>query len=309
MYHILSPSHRNLLDAISVSNVLVGLDFDGTLAPIVDDPIRAQMAPSTRRLLTELALRYPCAVVSGRTRADLLPRLTGTGVNFVVGNHGLEQDPAVKGSVDRTSAEVRSGKPVPSGSPDPDAHANIHINALVRGWLTVLEKSLSDLDGVAIEDKGVSLSIHYRHAQDKQAARAVIRKAVARLDLMRVIGGKMVFNLVPLTAPNKGQAIERILCSVGSESAVYVGDDETDEDVFALQSIEPLLTVRVGQKTDSRACYFLQDQTEVDVFLRELIDRRADVRPNGARPGKTDLATGSVQVRHYVGRDVGEDQQ
>jgi len=292
MDHILSPLQRDLLDAISVCNVLVGLDFDGTLAPIVDDPAQAVMSPETRRLLSELALRYPCAIVSGRPRADLLPRLAGTGVHFVVGNHGLEQDPAISGPLGRTGAEMgktgaekRSGATIPPGSPDSDPLENTIIDPLVWGWLTVLVEELRDQAGIVLEDKGLSLSIHYRHARDKPGARAAIRKAVARLDSVRVIGGKMVVNLVPSTAPNKGQALERVIRSVGCEAAVYVGDDATDEDVFALQSIDPLLTVRVGRKTDSRAAYFLKDQTEIDTFLQELIDRRAKARPDETREG------------------------
>src|SRR6185295_11415249 len=95
MRHILARLHRPLLEQFAWSQVLVAFDFDGTLAPIVADPTAAAMAPSTRRLFREVAALYPCAVISGRSRADLAGRLRGVPLREIVGNHGLE--PALGG--------------------------------------------------------------------------------------------------------------------------------------------------------------------------------------------------------------------
>ena len=69
MKHILAAPQRELLAQLAWSNVLLGFDYDGTLAPIVADPARAELRADTRRLLTRLAELYPCVVVSGRAVA------------------------------------------------------------------------------------------------------------------------------------------------------------------------------------------------------------------------------------------------
>ncbi len=90
MLYVLSRKSKTLLRELTASKALLAFDFDGTLAPIVDDPGRARMRSRTRRLLRRLASAYPCAVISGRSRADLRERLAGTGIRRTIGNHGAE---------------------------------------------------------------------------------------------------------------------------------------------------------------------------------------------------------------------------
>src|SRR5581483_12084952 len=75
MRHILAERHQPTLAGFASSNVLLGFDYDGTLAPIVADPAAARMRPSTRRLLASVARRYPSVVISGRARRDLVRRV------------------------------------------------------------------------------------------------------------------------------------------------------------------------------------------------------------------------------------------
>ena len=79
MTHVLTGAGRELLRQFAWSNVLLAFDYDGTLAPIASDPERAALRPTTRRLLSEVARRYPCVVISGRARADAQSRLLGVG--------------------------------------------------------------------------------------------------------------------------------------------------------------------------------------------------------------------------------------
>jgi trehalose 6-phosphate phosphatase len=88
---------------------------------------------------------------------------------------------------------------------------------------------------------------------------------------VRIVGGKLVFNLLPERAPHKGLALRAARARFGCETALYVGDDETDEDVFALDEHGTLLTVRVERSRGSCAAYYLQDQDEIDPFLEALI--------------------------------------
>jgi trehalose 6-phosphate phosphatase len=90
MKYLLAHANRAILARHLAANVALVFDFDGTLAPIVSDPEAAAMRAETRTLLRALSCRFPCAVISGRARDDVAPRLAGTGIACVVGNHGAE---------------------------------------------------------------------------------------------------------------------------------------------------------------------------------------------------------------------------
>jgi trehalose 6-phosphate phosphatase len=231
------------LERVAASDCLIAFDFDGTLAPIVGDPAAARMRSATRRLLAEVARLYPCAVVSGRPEEDILHLLGGVTVWYVVGNRAL-QPPEL---TTRWSHQVES-------------------------WRPALTQKLQSLHGVVIEDKGISLAIHYRLAAEHDRARAAIVEAAALLDRVRVISGKEVVNLLPADGPNKGVAVERIRTQIGCSSVLYVGDDRTDEDVFRL--VNGVVGVHVGEDTESAAALFLRDQEQVDELLEQLIALR-----------------------------------
>lgn len=250
MQNILLPESRAILSEFAASKTLLAFDYDGTLAPIVDDPARANMRHRTRELLTDVARLYPTIVITGRAQDDALRRLRGVGVYEVIGNHGLET-----------------------------WHAHERLIQVARGWLARLSDRLASVQGVRIEDKVFSLAVHYRLAPDKPRARAEIAKAVAALEGVRIVGGKQVMNLIPLGAPHKGTALERERVKLECERAVYVGDDETDEDVFASEPAAPLLSVRVGQSRQSRASYFVPRQRSINDLLSALASlRKGDPR-------------------------------
>jgi trehalose 6-phosphate phosphatase len=242
MRDVLARANRDVLERFAGTRTVLAFDFDGTLAPIVADPDRAAMRPSTRRLLQDVAKRYPCVVISGRARGDVGRRLRGVALAGVVGNHGLEPQPATAGA----------RREVPQ-------------------WVPVLERRLGGIPGVVIEDKGLSLAVHYRAARRKKEARALVLDAAAGLGDVRLVGGKQVLNVLPAGAPGKGQALERARTRLGCDTAVYVGDDETDEDVFALDQPGRLLGIRVGRRRDSAAAYFIRTQAEIDVLLRSFL--------------------------------------
>jgi len=250
--YILSPANREVLAQMAWSNVLLAFDFDGTLAPIVAEAEKASLPSATRALLDGLALRYPCAIISGRARDDVLERVRGIQFWSVVGNHGLEPS-------------FRDGRYVDD----------------VRAWRRKLERRLGHAEGVSVEDKAYSLAIHYRQSRRKREALAAVREAIRPLTDARVIRGKAVVNLVPQGAPHKGVALEKLRARYGCDTALYVGDDQTDEDVFALDQPGRLLGIRVGRSTRSAASYYLKDQAEVAALLRVLLNLRP--APNQGR--------------------------
>ena len=131
---ILTPPNDLELHRYLLTKPLLAFDFDGTLAPIVARRDDAEMSGETRQLLGRVARRYPSAIFSGRSRADVAARVSGLPLRAVVGNHGLE-----------------NGEPVPPEMLRP-----------VASWRASLEPALAGVEGVDIEDKGASLSVQMR---------------------------------------------------------------------------------------------------------------------------------------------------
>jgi trehalose 6-phosphate phosphatase len=250
MRYLLAKRHLPTLAHFASSNVMLALDYDGTLAPITHEPSRAHLRDRTRRLLVDVAQRYPCVVISGRGRDDVTKRLDGISVRAVFGNHGLEP----------WSQHAAYAK-------------------RVRKWLDHLERRLPPCTGLIVEDKTYSVAIHYRSARQKRLVVQAINAAVLGLQGSRVVGGTQAINLVPRTAPHKGKALERARRLLGCNAAIYVGDDDTDEDAFRTAPPERLLSVRIGATRKSGALYYLKTQSEMDSLLQTLIQ----LRPNGVR--------------------------
>jgi trehalose 6-phosphate phosphatase len=245
MKSILSPAGREVLQQFAWSNVLVALDYDGTLAPIVARPERALLRRETSRLLQGVSRSYPVVVISGRAQHDVLRKLRGTAVSEVIGNHGIEP-----------------------------RHATAGYLAEVRRWLPMLRTTLQPLRGVWVEDKTYSVAVHYRQSRQKKVALPAILAAAHALGNVRLIGGKQVVNVLPVGAPHKGFALEKARDRLRCDTAIYVGDDETDEDVFGLNQPGRLLAVRVGVRRSSEAAYYLRNQGAVDELLSELLRLR-----------------------------------
>ena len=243
MKSLLAPQNRPVLRRLARGPVLLAFDFDGTLAPIVADPASARLRPQTRRLLTDVARKYPCVVISGRSRADVARRLTGIPLRRVFGNHGIEPSPVLPAA-----------------------------RRAVRRWLACVMPRLEGVAGVVFENKGASLAIHYRKARNRPAALRAILAATADLAEARAIEGILVVDLLPIHAPNKATALRSEWRRLGCRVALYLGDDQTDEDVFALSRRLPLLAVRVGRRMRSLAPYYLPSQADVDALLAALRD-------------------------------------
>ena len=240
MQYLLSRACRPILKSLAQERTLCAFDFDGTLSPIVKHPNLAGMRESTRTLLSRLAAQHPCVIVSGRSRADLLGKLGSVKVTRVIGNHGAETE--------------TSGRTPRRRAPQ---------------WKRSLALELGALPGVWVEDKGLSLTLHYRQSPQKAEARRRILAATRDLKQVRVFGGKQVVNVVPDKAPNKGVALaaerDRLRCNW----VLYVGDDENDEAAFALEG--NIVPVRIGRKRRSCARYYLRTQAEIDKLLELLV--------------------------------------
>lgn len=185
-------------------------DVDGTLSPIVRDPSEAYAAQGAREALEALAQRVEVvAVVTGRAAADAR-RILGTESVLVVGNHGLEWLPAA----------VERAEPAPHAESLDDALPRL-LNAVPRG------------EGIVVEDKGLSATVHYRNAPDPSATRDTIVAALAPHMPPQLVlrHGRMSVELRPRVG-DKGSAVNALVERYALRGLLVLGDDVTDLDMF-----------------------------------------------------------------------------
>lgn len=233
---------------------LFAFDLDGTLAPIVSDPGAIGIPDPVRKEIAILGEHALVAVITGRSRLDALRHL-GFAPAYLIGNHGAEGLP---GKESRTEEFVST----------------------VNGWQKQLSVLMPDNEhnGVILENKGPTLSLHYRQAADGESTQARILQAVGKLvPQPRRISGKCIENLIPEGAPDKGVALSLLMQKTGRRKAFFTGDDETDENVFRL-SDKNIFTVRVDRSAGSLAKYHLQGQHEVARLLREINRRLQQIK-------------------------------
>lgn len=240
-------------------SVLLFLDFDGTLTPIVDFPNQAVMPPEIRVALKRLSEMgtFSITIVSGRALNDIRERVGMANLTYA-GNHGLEICGENLHFV------------------EPEAVQRIKI---LGQFSRRLRERLRHIPGVEVENKVLTTSVHFRRAE--RGSLDEIRKTVhAELAfserIFRVTRGLQVIEVRPRVDWNKGTAVRWIQQMSGSADtlSLYVGDDATDEDAFA--ALPEGVTVRVGHATGTAARYYLDDQQSVTHFLSWLC--QADVR-------------------------------
>ena len=141
-----------------------------------------------------------------------------------------------------------------------------------RAWLKTVSKDERNLTraGVVVEDKTYSVTFHYRQACSPQLAREAIFHTVSMLaPAPRLVLGKAVVNAIPSGNLHKGSAMLELMHQLKSSGALYVGDDDTDEDVFSLPD-ERIVTVRIGKKAASAAQWYLARQSQIGLLLQYL---------------------------------------
>lgn len=228
--------------------ILLFLDFDGTLAPIVKSPGLAALPAETRDVLAGLVARdeFEIVVISGRALDDVRRRVDMEGVTCA-GNHGLEISGRGLSYVEPVS---RARQPA--------------LAALAQE----LETKLHAIRGVEIEDKGLSASIHFRQAPEAQSeVRRIVENALAANDLFCLREGKMILEILPCVPWRKDAAVTWIRRMPGFDHGlpIGIGDDGTDEDVFSATADG--ISVRVGETANTTARYFVRDTDDVRSFL------------------------------------------
>ena len=242
--------------------ILLLLDYDGTLTPIVETPKKALISKDAKELLQKLSRMPYCklGIISGRSLQDL-KHIIGIEGLIYVGNHGLE----IEGPKIKFESQI---------SP--------RLKSIIRNIATDIQKRISGIKGALIEDKGLTLSIHYRLVgkEDLPVLEKIISEVTnpyAGRDKIKVNSGKKVYEIKPPVKWDKGKvalwllAREQFLSGEKNVLPVYVGDDYTDEDAFKALERKGL-TVFVGEPGNSKADYYLKNTEEVAKFLRLITD-------------------------------------
>ncbi|MEJ2516139.1 MAG: trehalose-phosphatase [Gammaproteobacteria bacterium] len=248
---------EEILRRLGGRQLVVLLDYDGTLSPIAPRPEDAALPAETRRVLGDLGERYRTAIISGRSLADLRD-LIGIEPLIYVGNHGLEIQ----------------------GPPGSGIHRNLAEDfvADVAAAAGELKTSLADIDGSLVEDKRYSLSVHYRLVapEDVAAVESAVDAAVARHPRLEKRHGKKVFELRPALEWDKGKAVRWLLELVDGADAgmlpVYLGDDVTDEDAFRELTDDGVGVLVSEEARETAATHRLRDTGEVRRFLARLAE-------------------------------------
>ncbi|MEW6007720.1 MAG: trehalose-phosphatase [bacterium] len=238
------------------------LDYDGTLTPIGETPDKTVISKERRSLLNKLSKSPHCrvAIISGRSLSDI-KTLIGLKNIIYAGNHGLE----IKGLKIKFSS---------------------HLKSIIRHIYEDLANKLSKIKGILIEDKGLTISVHYRLVDEKDIKEFLnifneITNPYLACDKIKIDAGKKVYEIKPPVAWDKGKAVlwliarQKFLSGENNIFPIYIGDDVTDEDAF-LALKDKGLTVFVGERGVSKAGYYLNNTEEVIEFIRRILELKKD---------------------------------
>jgi trehalose 6-phosphate phosphatase len=257
MPHLLNVWPRVSRQIAEADHVLLLFDYDGTLSPIAQRPDLAVLPPRTRENLLAVhgSGRFSLGIVSGRGLADVRGMVGIPGLTYA-GNHGLEIEGPAGTFIHPEANEVRP-----------------YLDSVLRN----LEERLSGFQGVYLEGKGLTLSVHYRLAHEALIPQIMsgFDEVVSRSadeEWIRVTRGKQVLEVRPTVDWHKGRAIARIAQDYSPGTLpIYFGDDLTDEDGF--QAVHELngISVFVGPpRQPTRALYRVDSPSEVAQTLKLL---------------------------------------
>jgi trehalose 6-phosphate phosphatase len=246
-------------------HILFLSDFDGTLTPIVERPELASLNEDIHWLIEALVHqpRFTVGIVSGRALTDLKDKVNIRGLIYA-GNHGFEIEGPGLNFINPLADEIRP---------------------YLRIIRQVLNMAVGTIKGVMVEDKGVTLSVHYRQAEEaaaKNIGQLVEHtiKGPMTMGMVKVTRGKKVIEVRPAVNWDKGKAIRLLMKRYGKGGRfsgllpVYLGDDLTDEDGFrTIEKYGSGITVHIGESGfESSARYYLKSPYEVEKFLGTLLE-------------------------------------
>lgn len=247
--------YEDIISRLDQKQLIVFLDYDGTLTPIVDKPELAVLSDDMREVLTLLSRQYTVGIISGRDRQDVT-KLVRVDSLIYAGSHGFD----IAGPEGlNLEHEVGSG-----------------FSATLDQAEQTLRSLLQPIAGSLIERKKFSISVHYRLVESGKVPNAeqAVSQVLSDFPNLRRSEGKKVFEVQPRLEWDKGKALLWLLEELNWKEKnfvpLYIGDDLTDEDAFAaLADIGIGIVVEEGYRY-STAHYALHNPDEVRQFLLQL---------------------------------------
>lgn len=249
-------STKEITARIEGRKIVVFLDYDGTLTPIVDDPEKAFLPNSMQDVLKRVAESFPLAVISGRDLPDIR-ELVGMEEIYYAGSHGFD----IAGPEGMRTQHQKGTDYLPSLN---DAEKE-------------LKEKVKPISGAKIERKRFSIAVHYRKVREEEVAsvKKIVKEVAKRHSDLRQSEGKKVLELQPGIDWHKGKAVLWLLDKLGLNKTdvvpFYLGDDVTDEDAFKTLRDRGIGIVVMDKPRPTAAQYRLNDPDEVEQFLARLV--------------------------------------
>ncbi|RLN12131.1 putative trehalose-phosphate phosphatase 8 [Panicum miliaceum] len=274
------PSALGSFDQVAAAakgkRVVMFMDYDGTLSPIVTDTDMAFMTAEMREAVRDVAKHFPTAIVTGRC-VEKVCSFVGLSELYYAGSHGMD----IKGPSSKDDQTVL-------------LHPAREFLPVIDKAFRALEERTRATPGARVEHNKFCLSVHFRCVAEKSwSPLAEQVKAVLRdFPELKLTEGRKVLEIRPSIMWDKGRAVEFLLKSLGFDDRsdvlpVYIWDDRTDEDAFKVLKKRGqglgILVSKCPKETD--ASYSLQDPTEVMEFLVRLVEWKRLRSPSpAARP-------------------------
>jgi trehalose-phosphatase len=247
----------NLIQAAGSRHMVIFLDYDGTLTPIVSRPEDAYLPDTMRTVLSDLVRSYTVAIVSGRGLEDVRGRVHLEGI-YYAGSHGFE----IAG---------------PNGLYEVYGPAQTFLACLDQAE-AALHEQLRDVAGAQVERKHFAIAVHFRRVKEADINRVttMVNAVQKTHPTLRQTGGKKVYELRPNLDWHKGTALFWLLEVMGLDRQevmpLYIGDDVTDEDAFRAvrdHGVGIIVTESLARQTAAR--YVLPSTKAVQTFLADLV--------------------------------------
>ncbi|KAL4604552.1 hypothetical protein ACB092_10G201000 [Castanea dentata] len=247
--------------------MVVLLDYDGTLSPIVNNPNQAFMSTEMHSAVREIGEHFPTAIISGRSRNKVFQFVRLNNIYYARSHGMVISNPSLSLNYGNHEHQTRTI----------DEKGNDMVNFCpVRDFLPIiqtikdkLEKIAKDITGASVEDNKFCLSVHFRCVNEEK-----VGKLKEMVESTMEFYNDFVMEICPIINWDKGRALQYLLDTLGFEDSsnvlpIYIGDDKTDEDAFKMiKSIGRGFPVAVSTSPKgTEALYSLRDPTEVMSFV------------------------------------------
>ncbi|THU52667.1 hypothetical protein C4D60_Mb10t06350 [Musa balbisiana] len=285
---------EQIMSASKGKQIVMFLDYDGTLSPIVEDPDSAFMTDAMRAAVRNVARYFPTAIVTGRCLEKVID-FVGLTELYYAGSHGMDIKGPVKPRHTKAKAKsvlfqpAREFLPMIDGVGSSSQLLSINPQQLLslltsstfpQVYKSLLERTKSTA-GAKVENNKFCVSVHFRCVDEKSWGALIeqVRSVLKEYPKLRLTPGRKVLEIRPTIKWDKGKALEFLLESLGFADCkdvmpVYIGDDRTDEDAFkVLRDRGQGLGILVSKfPKETNATYSLQEPTEVKDFLVRLVE-------------------------------------